>query len=211
MDIIMQKAVTRGIVNLLPLALSLWLFWSIMVALENIGSTLLGLVGITSPWNGAGFVVVFGLLLTAGLAFSVSPVLWIFHKLEAQLLKFPLFKPVYSSIKDMASLVIRDAKKPAQRQTVLVKQANGTFVVGFITANNLPSSVEQTLKAETEHDDWVPVLMQLSYQVAGVTTLVRQADLTPVDWPFEDAMRFMLTAGISQGESASKKATSNAQ
>jgi uncharacterized membrane protein len=203
MGFIMQKAITRGIVNILPLALSLWLFWSIMVALENIGRTLLGLVGIADPWNGTGFVVVFGLLLGAGLIFSVSPVMWVFHRIEKQLLRFPLFKPVYSSIKDMASLVVSDAKKPAQRQTVLVKQANDTYVVGFVTASHLPAPVEQAL--ETEGDEWVPVLMQLSYQVAGVTTLVKKSDLTFVDWPFEEAMRFMLTAGISQGGDSKPK------
>jgi uncharacterized membrane protein len=97
----------------------------------------------------------------------------------------------------MASLVVSDAKKPAQRQTVLVKQANGTYVVGFVTASHLPAPVEQAL--EKEGNEWVPVLMQLSYQVAGVTTLVKKSDLKYVDWPFEEAMRFMLTAGISQG------------
>lgn len=198
MDTHMQKAVTRGIINILPLALSLWLFWSIMIALENIGRTLLNVAGIVNPWNGAGFAMVFILLMTAGLVFSVSPVLWVFQKVETQLLKFPLFKPVYSAIKDMASLMVSDAKQPAQRQTVLVKQANDTYVVGFVTADHLPHSVEA--KLNTPDEQWVPVLMQLSYQVAGVTTLVRKSDLTFVDWPFEEAMRFMLTAGISQGE-----------
>lgn len=194
----MQKSITRGIVNILPLALSLWLFWTIMAGLENIGQTLISWFGMAGSFQGAGLILVLGLLLTAGLVFSVSPVLWLFNKLERQLLKFPLFKPVYSSIKDMASLIISDAKQPAQRQTVLVRQANDTFVVGFVTANHLPESVEQALNKDGE--EWVPVLMQLSYQVAGVTTLVKKSDLTYVDWPFEEAMRFMLTAGISQGK-----------
>ena len=38
--------------------------------------------------------------------------------------------------------------------------------------------------------------MQISYQIAGVTVLVRKSDLVTVDWPFEDAMQFMLTAGL---------------
>ena len=46
--------------------------------------------------------------------------------------------------------------------------------------------------------DWVPVLFQLSYQMAGVTSLVKREDLILVDWSFEEAMRFNLTAGISQ-------------
>ena len=51
--------------------------------------------------------------------------------------------------------------------------------------------------------DWVPVLFQLSYQIAGVTSLVKREDLISVDWSFEDAMRFNLTAGISNSKDAS--------
>jgi uncharacterized membrane protein len=34
--------------------------------------------------------------------------------------------------------------------------------------------------------------------MAGVTSLVKREDLIMVDWSFEEAMRFNLTAGISQ-------------
>ena len=194
----MQKVVTRGIVRILPMAASLWIFWSISVGLNDIGLALLRIVGIHQPWQGTGFLVVFGLLLILGLAFAVSPVFWLYQKLEDQILRFPLIKTVYSAIKDMASLVSTDSKKPEHRQTVLVKQANDSFVVGFVTAANVPPAVNAALVKNGMTEEWVPVLMQLSYQIAGVTTLVKKTDLIYVDWPFEEAMRFMLTAGISQ-------------
>ena len=194
----MQKVITRGIVRILPMAASLWIFWSISVGLNNIGLALLRLVGINDPWQGTGFIVVFGLLLVLGLAFAVSPIFWLYQKLEQQILRFPLIKTVYSAIQDMASLVSTDSKKTEYRQTVLVKQANDSFVVGFVTAADVPSAVKTALAQQDMNEEWVPVLMQLSYQIAGVTTLVKKADLIYVDWPFEDAMRFMLTAGISQ-------------
>ena len=196
----MHKVITRGIVRILPMALSLWIFWSISVGLNDIGLAMLGLVGIHEPWQAAGFLVVFGLLLVVGLAFSVSPIFWLYQKLEAQVLRFPLFKTVHGAIKDMASLVISDAKTPHHRQTVLVKQANDSYVVGFVTAAAVPIPVSEVLTESYPTEEWVPVLMQLSYQIAGVTTLVKKSDLIYVDWPFEDAMRFMLTAGISQTE-----------
>jgi len=194
----MQKVITRGIVRILPMAASLWIFWSISVGLNDIGLALLRLVGINDPWQGTGFIVVFGLLLVLGLAFAVSPIFWLYQKLEQQILRFPLIKTVYSAIQDMASLVSTDSKKTEYRQTVLVKQANDSFVVGFVTAADVPSAVKTALAQQDMNEEWVPVLMQLSYQIAGVTTLVKKADLIYVDWPFEDAMRFMLTAGISQ-------------
>ncbi len=192
----MRKTITRGILRVLPLALSIWLFWSIGDGLNSFGLALLSVIGIHQPWAGSGFVLVLILLLIIGLAFSVSPIAWLYQKLENQILRFPLLKTVYGAIKDMASLLSTDPEKTKERQTVLVKQANDTYIVGFVTANDVPAPVGQALSEHHESDEWVPVLMQVSYQIAGVTLLVRKSDLIYVDWPFEDAMQFMLTAGL---------------
>lgn len=199
----MRKTITRGVLRILPLALSLWLFWSIGDGLNNFGLALLRLVGIDQPWAGSGFVLVLVLLLSIGLAFSVSPIVWLYQKLEDQILRFPLLKTVYGAIKDMASLLSSDPEKTRERQTVLVKQANDTYIVGFVTADDVPGAVGQALEKQGETDEWVPVLMQVSYQIAGVTLLVRKSDLIYVDWPFEDAMQFMLTAGLYKSKEQS--------
>jgi len=180
--------------NTIPLIFTLWLFWSILVSLDHLGSSMLQLFGWSQPWAGFGFSLIIAIFAVAGLAFSVSPVLWVFQKIEqALLLKFPLFKTVYGASKDLAQLM-NQGKTPKAKQTVLVKQSNGTLVVGFITASTLPKELTGVMP----EGDWVPVLFQLSYQIAGVTTLVRREDLIFVDWSVEDALRFMLTAGVSQ-------------
>ena len=33
----MKKTLARGLMNLLPMALSLWLFWSLFVSLDGLG------------------------------------------------------------------------------------------------------------------------------------------------------------------------------
>lgn len=189
----MQKTLLRGILNILPLAVSVWLCWSITVALDDMGHAVLTLIGLGNQWTGSGFIFIFCLLLVAGVAFSVSPIIWLYQKLEKQILRFPFFRTIYTSIKDLASLAGSDDAKTPKRQTVLFKQSNGAFIVGFVTSEIIPKVVNDALP----NDQWVPVLIQMSYQVAGITSLVKRSDLIYVDWPFEDAMRFMLTAGIS--------------
>ena len=191
----MRKTLLRGTLNILPLVVSVWLCWSITVALDDMGHAILTLIGFDNPWTGSGFIFIFCLLLAAGVAFSVSPIIWLYQKLEKQILRFPFFKTVYSSIKDLASLASRDESQSKKRQTVLFKQSNGAYIVGFVTSEEIPEVVNDALPEE--ESGWVPVLIQMSYQVAGVTSLVKRSDLIYVDWPFEDAMRFMLTAGIS--------------
>ncbi|AJQ93315.1 DUF502 domain-containing protein [Gynuella sunshinyii] len=192
----MKKALLRGILNILPLVISIWLFWSIIETLDDLGLSLLQLLGWSTPLPGSGFVLIIGLILTIGVAFSVSPIVWLYQRMEVQLLRFPLFKTVYGSIKDLASLMNRNPTQDKHRQTVLIKQSGGHYIVGFVTSDHVPSPLADALPDEPE--EWVPVLFQLSYQIAGVTILAKKSDLIFVDWSFEEAVRFMLTAGISQ-------------
>ncbi|MFQ6371479.1 DUF502 domain-containing protein [Shewanella sp. YIC-542] len=200
----MKKTLIRGLLNLLPMALSLWLFASLFASLDALGQQLLALVQAPTLFPGAGFLLVVALVFIAGLLFSVSPVVWLWSWIERQLMRFPLFKSVYGSIRDIASLMNRDPSRPNSQQTVLVRQANGGYVVGFIMTDTPPQPLLDALPA----GEWVPVLFQLSYQMAGVTSLVKREDLIKVDWSFEEAMRFNLTAGISQ---TSESATAGSQ
>jgi uncharacterized membrane protein len=188
----MKNTLARGLTNLLPMVLSIWLFWSLFISLDGLGKLLLSLLGIEDLFVGAGFILVAIIVFIAGLLFSVSPIVLLYGWLERQLMRFPLFKSVYGSIRDLAGLMNRDSNHKAQ-QTVLIKQANGSYIVGSIMSDKPPQPLADALP----EGDWVPVLFQLSYQMAGVTTLVRREDLIEVDWSFEDAMRFNLTAGIT--------------
>lgn len=127
----MKKTLARGLMNLLPMALSLWLFWSLFVSLDGLGIFILALVGINQHFVGVGFILVVALVFAVGLLFSVSPIVWIYGWIERQLMRFPLFKSVYGSIRDIASLMNREGKLNTQ-QTVLVKQANGAMWSGLL-------------------------------------------------------------------------------
>ncbi|WP_236689930.1 DUF502 domain-containing protein [Photobacterium angustum] len=182
--------------------MSIWLFWSLFESLDKVGNFLFGLFHITELFKGAGFLLILTLLFIAGLLFSVSPIAWLYDFIIRQLMRFPFFKTVYSSINDIASLMSSDNKNKGQ-QTVLVHQANDSYVIGFIMSDDMPEPLANALP----EGDWVPVLFPLSYQIAGVTTLVKREDLTLVDWSFEEAMRYNLTAGISTPKGKSDKNT----
>ncbi|WP_305373475.1 DUF502 domain-containing protein [Photobacterium leiognathi] len=196
----MKKTLLRGLLNVLPLVLSIWLFWSLFESLDKVGNFLFGLFHIGELFKGAGFLLILTLLFVAGLLFSVSPIAWLYDFIIRQLMRFPFFKTVYSSINDIASLISSDNKNKGQ-QTVLVRQANDSYVIGFIMSDDMPAP----LIAALPDGDWVPVLFPLSYQIAGVTTLVKREDLTVVDWSFEEAMKYNLTAGISAPKNNSDK------
>ena len=120
----MKNTLARGLTNLLPMVLSIWLFWSLFISLDGLGQLLLNSLGAPFMFVGAGFILVAVIVFIAGLLFSVSPIVWVYGWLERQLMKFPLFKSVYGSIRDIAGLMNRDGK-PKTQKTVLVKQASG--------------------------------------------------------------------------------------
>ena len=118
----MKKTFLRGMLSILPLALSVWLFWSIIVTLDDLGLSFLQLIGWHAAWDGVGFLLIFCLILVVGLAFSVSPILWLYQQFENQMMRFPLFKTVYGAFKDLASLAGNDDSELNQRQTVLMRK-----------------------------------------------------------------------------------------
>lgn len=187
----MKKIFVRGLFNTVPLIISVWLFWTILVSLDKLGRFLLSLIGIGQLWFGIGFLLMVVLVMVAGFLFSFNPIVWLYQKIEKQLLRFPLFKTVYGAIRDLASLVNQDGPNQ-HRQTVLVKHSNGTYTVGFMTAQSVPDQLNSVLP----NGNWVPVYMPISYQMAGMTVLVAKENITPVSWSFEDAMRFVVTAGV---------------
>lgn len=88
----MKKTLLRGLFNVLPLVLSIWLFWSLFESLDEVGSFLFGLVHITELFKGAGFLLILTLLFIAGLLFSVSPIAWLYDFVIRQLMRFPFLK-----------------------------------------------------------------------------------------------------------------------
>src|SRR3546814_8834964 len=72
-------------------------------------------------------------------------------------------------------------------------------LVGFVTVEDL-SRFE--IAAEEE---CVAVYLPMSYQIGGYTAFIPRKLLTPVDMSLEDAMRFVVTAGVSRSPSDADK------
>ncbi|MFG1498162.1 DUF502 domain-containing protein [Saccharospirillum sp. HFRX-1] len=193
----MKRILLRGTLSILPLAISIWLFWSIAVTLDKIGKALLGLFGLDSLWPGVGLALMVGIVLAVGTAMSIRPFYWMFRQFEQQLMRTPVLKTIYGAVKDVATLINQNEKEPRRRQTVLIKQGSG-YTVGFVTSDRLPMPLARAMPDQDEDDPWVPVLIQISYQVAGLTVLARRSDLIEVDWTFDEALAFMVTAGINR-------------
>jgi uncharacterized membrane protein len=182
----------KGLATIIPIALTLIIvLWLAGLAESAIGGMLQW--ALPSEWyiRGMGFVLGIALVMAIGLLSQV----WLFQKLvelgEGLLDRMPLVKSVYRATKDFVEYFSGD---DGQRfsQVVMVRHPDLKLsLLGFITRedfSNLPFGKEGE----------VAVYLPLSYQIAGYMIFVPKDWCEPVDMPFEDAVRLILTAAMSR-------------
>ncbi|WP_430459958.1 DUF502 domain-containing protein [Thalassolituus sp. LLYu03] len=195
---LLLQPLVKGSMVVLPLLVTVWLLWSALLWLNGLGLNLLEQLGIDSLFPGMGLGLMLLALLLIGLLFQFNPVSWLYQYVEDALLRFPLVKTLYGAVKDFAAMF--DQEKQQGQQVVLIDLPGQGQVIGFITASKIPAAV----KAVNESEDLVTVYLPMSYMVGGYTLFVPRSRLTLLDWSFEDAMRFALTAGVSQSQARTR-------
>lgn len=138
---------------------------------------------------GLGIITAFFVIVFLG--FSVSraiskPLLSYFEQL---LSKIPVIKIIYTALKDFTEAFVGDKKK--FNQPVIVSLVDGVDRIGFVTENKL-----DLLNIK----DRVAVYCPHSYNFSGNLFLVDPNRLTPLDVNPSDAMKFAVSAGITQIE-----------
>ena len=112
---------------------------------------------------------------------------------EAILARLPLVKSLYSAIKDFMAYFSPDSKD-AMSKVVLVQLPGQAFeLLGFVTREDF-----SRLPVQLSADDPVAVYLPFSYQIGGYTLFLPRACLTPVDMPFEEAMKLVLTGAVAR-------------
>jgi uncharacterized membrane protein len=147
----------------------------------------------------AGVVVVFftGLLLKA----------WMVRKLfewgEGLLYRIPFVKSVYGSFRDFLRFVSPSKKEAGDtRQVVMVKVGNTEMeIMGIVTRRDFKG-----LPAGIGTEAHVAVYIPMSYQIGGHTVIVPKSSIRPVETSMEQAMRFVVTAGMMTKPPDSKAA-----
>lgn len=182
-----------GLIAVLPILVTLALVMWLIRAAESVLGGMLGFILPSSFYlPGMGLVLAIGLIFLVGLALQGvmfrSVLLWI----EEAMNRIPLIKTVYGAVRDLTGLMENKGERRT-RQVVLVAMPNVPIrLVGFVTVESLADS------GLPGGADEVAVYLPMSYQIGGYTLLLPKSYLTPVDMGFEEAMRFVITAGVSR-------------
>ncbi len=192
----MFRFITRqmltGLITILPVMLTLYLIYWFIVSTETaLGSILQVVLPDDLYWPGMGFAIALVMIFVIGLLMQLYVVKAVFKKVEDLLYHMPLIKSVYGAIRDFFQY-FSPSRQGDFQQVVAVKFDNDMELIGFVTRSN-SDSLPIADQDETER---VLVYLPMSYNIGGYPVMIPKNRLRPVDMTMEQAMRFVLTAGV---------------
>ena len=181
----------KGLATIIPITLTLLIvFWLAGLAENGVGRMLQYLM--PQDWYVRGMGLVGGILIV--ILIGLLSQVYLFRKLidfgEGILDRMPLVKSVFRATKDFVDYFSADNKREFN-QVVRLRHPSGYSLLGFVTREDLTN-------LPFGEPGEVAVYLPLSYQVAGYTLFVPKDWCEPVDMPFEDAVRLILTAAMSR-------------
>jgi len=196
----------QGLVAILPIALTLYLIYWLATSAESVLGGAIRYV-ISDDYYVPGLGVLAGFLITLGIGVLLK--IWVFRKVfslgEALLQRIPGIKSLYGSIRDLVGFF--DASKQKEfNKTVMVTVGDAdTRLMGLVTREDFTDLPEGVGDEET-----VAVYLPMSYQLGGFTVMVPRRKVQSVDMKVDQAMQFVLTAGVSAEDRDVKSPTVNA-
>lgn len=181
----------KGLLVVLPLGaaffLVFWAFSSVDDALNLSDKFLINPeTGAPLYVPGLGILSVILFILIIGFIVTYLITEPIYNWFNRWLNKLPIFKFIYSSIKDLTEAFVGDDKK--LNEPVLVEDMHGFKRIGFLTQKDMSSF---GMKGE------VAVYFPWSYSFAGQVVIVKADRVTPLKISSAQAMKFIVSGGVS--------------
>jgi uncharacterized membrane protein len=185
-----------GLLTLVPVLATLYLIvWMFNVAERLFGRPLQWLIpGEYHAGMGiaAAIVIVFGVgVLMRGIVFR-----YLFRGIEKLMLGIPLVRSIYGALRDLLGLFAQHEEPALQVVSVLLPSIEGRLL-GFVTRtefDDLPEGIAG--KGD------VAVYLPMAYNIGGYTVFLPRERIQPVAMSREDAMKFILTAGLKSKPSS---------
>ena len=185
-----SKILITGFITLLPVVLTIYLIYWLAISSEQVmGNALKLLLPNTVYFPGMGMIAGLIVVFIVGLMMNAYMVRQLFALGEQLLYRLPLIKTVYRAFRDFFDFF---SPKKEQFGQVVAVTLNGMELVGFVTQED-PRRLPESFRDR----DSVLVYLPMSYMVGGYTVLIPRSDLRPLKMSMEEAMRFVLTAGIT--------------
>lgn len=195
----MSNILLKGLAAVLPVGVTIYLVYWFGISLERVlHPVITSVIPDRFYWPGMGVVAGLVLLFFIGLLVNAWLVRNLLNIGEDLIERIPLIKSIYSTLRDFVEYFSTTERRKNLKQVVLIT-INDMHLIGFLTAEQV-----NDIPRFKESDDIVAVYLPMSYQIGGYTLYLPRAQLEPLDMSIEDAMRRVLTAGLSKSNASRK-------
>jgi uncharacterized membrane protein len=178
-----------GLLVFAPTALTLWVAWKFFTFFDGILGAELRARGVSV--FGLGFVLLNLLLLLLGFLTTNFLGRRVFNLWDALMHRVPLVNKVYSTLRQIAEIVLGSSQDAAFRRVALVEYgAPGTHMVGFVTSTAKSEAAEK-LASKVCHV-FVPSAVN---PTTGFLLIVPEEKVRYLEMTPEQAMKMIVSAG----------------
>ncbi|MBS0290397.1 MAG: DUF502 domain-containing protein [Proteobacteria bacterium] len=180
----------NGIKVFVPIALTITIVIWLFTTMESFfGKFLSRYLPKEYYFEGLGIIVGVALIFVIGILVNAWVIRSIYRYADKLVKQIPFIRTIYNAIQDLLNYF--DKSNETAQQAVLIQTRMGK-VMGFVTGDSLDQ-----MKPPLGAADEVLVYIPLSYMMGGITTVVPRKAVTALDWPVNEAMSFILTAGMT--------------
>lgn len=189
-----SKVFLQGLAAVLPVALTVYVvYWLGARGEEVFRGLITGVLGEDIYFTGLGLLASAAVVLLVGLLMYHRLARWLYDLGAGLIERIPVIKAVYGMIADIMRFFAH-SEREAFSQVVMVETGVGEMeLMGFITRTSF-EGVAKGIGGAGQ----VAVYLPMSYQLGGFVVMVPRSRLRPVEMGMQDAMRFVVTAGMSK-------------
>lgn len=180
----------QGLLYVAPISLTFYVIYWIFLFTDNLlQSFFKDLLGISIPGLGV-LVIIIGLIILGliGQTIIAKPFKLFLNNV---ILKIPILKLIYSSLKDFFSAFMGKEKKFNKSVKVKLNKNDNILRIGFLTNENLKGF---------QAEDYVAVYFPFSYTFTGETVLVPKEFVEPINIAPTEVIKFLMAGGVIEIE-----------
>ena len=192
------KIFVTGVLTVLPVLATVYLVLWVLTAVERFfGRQLMWMISDEHYRVGMGLVLAILVIFAVGILMHALLFRRVFAWAERLLLEIPLVRSVYTALRDLFGLIAHGQDAASLQVVSLTLPGTSMRVLGFVTRRDF-SDLPQGIAGPDE----IAVYLPFSYQIGGYTVFMPREQVVPVEMSREEAMKFILTAGLKNASPA---------
>jgi len=178
------RSFVKGLLITVPLIGTVWIIYAVVALVDS-------QLGLEYP--GAGLAITIAFIWLVGLLASNVLGKKVLEVVEKGIVRVPIVKLVYSSIKDLMGAFVGDKKSFDEPVMVEVVPDSGVRLLGFVTCRHFD---DPKLRGH------VAVYLPQSYNFAGNLVVVPRERVQPVDADGAQFLAFIVSGGVAEMSAA---------